>query len=102
MTEEEKVKEMNGIEKLTGWAATDLKDGAYLGVHLMIEHYDEIDKIARRFCCNNRDDAFKDIFEKGLQELLDLCDMDDRLTETEAQMQNPANGIVTTLSTPRW
>lgn len=86
---------MNGIEKLTGWAATDLKEAAYIGVDMMIKHYDDIDRIAERFSCGNRTEALEDIFKKGLQEYLDMCDMDDRLTETEAQMQDPANGIVT-------
>ena len=74
---------MNGIEKLTGWATTDLQDAASIGVGVMIEHYDEISRISDRFCIGNRATALKDIFEKGLQDLLDICDMDDRVCQIE-------------------
>lgn len=73
---------MNGIEKLNGWATTDLKEAAYVGVGMMIEHYDDIDRIAERFC-HNRAEAFADIFEKGLQAMLDMCDMDDHVCQIE-------------------
>lgn len=74
---------MNGIEKLTGWATVDLKEAAYVGVGVMIEHYDEIDRIAERFCLGSRPHALADIFEKGLQAMLDMCDMDDHVCQIE-------------------
>ena len=86
---------MSNLGQLTGWDKTELQWSTSAAIHLLIKHHDEMEKVAERFCCNDMAQAFEDIFEKGLQEFLDMCDMDDRLTETEAQMQNPANGIVT-------
>ena len=72
-----------------------LRDNIDVALYKTIEHHRDIEKIAERFCNGDTAEAFSDIIEKGLQEYLDMCDLDDRLIETEAQMQNPMNGIVT-------
>ena len=86
---------MSNLGQLTGWDKTELQWSTSAAIHLLIKHHDEMERVAERFCGNDMAQAFEDIFEKGLQDLLDMCDMDDRLTETETQMQNPTNGIVT-------
>lgn len=74
---------------------SDLRDAAAFGVEMLIRHFDDINKVSERFCGYNTAVALEDIFEKGLKEFLDMCDMDDKLAETEAQMQQPRNGLVT-------
>ena len=86
---------MSGIGSLTGWDRSHLIWASSMGIEMLIKHHTEIERVAERFCTNDINVALYDIFEKGLQEMLDMCDMDDKLSETEAQMQNPMNGIVT-------
>lgn len=86
---------MSGIGRLDTWDKMQLRDSIDVALYKTIEHHRDIERIAERFCNGDTAEAFSDIIEKGLQEYLDMCDLDDRLTETEAQMQNPMNGIVT-------
>ena len=83
------------VSSLTGWDRTHLQWSTSVAIDMLIKHEKEIERVAERFCNDDMGTAMADIFEKGLQEFLDMCDLDDRLTETETQMQNPANGIVT-------
>lgn len=86
---------MSGIGGLDTWDKMQLRDSIDVALYKTIEHHRDIERIAERFCNGDTAEAFSDIIEKGLQEYLDMCDLDDRLMETEAQMQNPMNGIVT-------
>ena len=76
------------ISSLTGWDKVELQWSTSAAIHLLIEHHDEMERVAERFCCSDMAQAFEDIFEKGLQAMLDMCDMDDRLTEEEMRMEN--------------
>lgn len=93
---------MSGIERLTTWDNLDLQYSASAGVKFLIEHHDEIERVAERFANGDIGTAMADILDKGLAEYLSMCDLDDQLATTEAQMQNPANGIPSTLNTSRW
>ena len=93
---------MSALFDLTGnekrhltWSVTD-------AINFLIENDERIKNVADHFSNGDYASAFRDIMEKGLNEMETMCDMDDRLNETETQMQNRANRIVTTLSTPRW
>ena len=86
---------MSGIGGLDTWDKMILRDNIDVALYKTIEHHRDIEKIAERFCNGDTAEAFSDIIEKGLEHFLEMCDLDDRLTETEAQMQNPMNGIVT-------
>ena len=86
---------MSGIGGLDTWDKMILRDNIDVALYKTIEHHRDIEKIAERFCNGDTAEAFSDIIEKGPTKLLALCDLDDKLMETETQMQNPANGIVT-------
>lgn len=87
--------DLTGNEKrhLT-WSVTD-------AINFLIENDERIKNVADHFNNGDYSSAFRDIMEKGLNEMEAMCDMDDKLAETETQMQNPTN-MITTLSTPRW
>ncbi len=76
------------ISSLTGWDKTHLEWASCMGIDMLIKHEKEIERVAERFCSNDIGTAMFDIFEKGLQEFLDMCDMDDRLSEEEMRMEN--------------
>ncbi len=81
---------MSGIGSLTGWDRTHLEWAASLGVNKMIMNHDDIQRIAERFCGGDMGVAFGDIFEKGLQEYLDMCDLDDKLSEQDEALMDSA------------
>lgn len=87
--------ELSNIGKLTGWDKLDLRNAASDGVNFMIEHYYDILNIASHLNNGDVGAAFRDIMDKGLNELSMMCELDDKLVETEAQMQQPKNGLVT-------
>lgn len=89
---------MSGMGKLTAWDNLDLQYSASVGVKFLIEHHDEIERVAERFANNDIGTAMADILDKGLAEYLVLCDLDDQMNVTETRMQDPANGIVTSFS----
>ena len=86
---------MSSLGDITGRDKWDLSDNMSIAVTFLIENHEDISRIAERFDNGDCVQAFSDIMKKGLQEYLDMCDMDDTLSQTEAQMQNPTNGIVT-------
>lgn len=73
---------MSGIGGLTAWDKIELRDAIDIALYKVIERHDDIHRIAERFCSNDVGEAIEDIFEKGLTELLALCDMDDRMEES--------------------
>ena len=86
---------MSTLGAIVGSDKWTLSDNMSVAVTFLIENDEDISRIADHFCNGDRVQAFSDIMKKGLQEFLDMCDMDDRLAMTETQMQNPTNGIVT-------
>ena len=75
---------MSSLGAITGRDKWDLSDGMSIAVTFLIEKDEDISRIAEHFCNGDRVQAFSDIMKKGLQEYLDMCDMDDRLADTEA------------------
>ena len=86
---------MSSIGGIIGRDKWDLSDGMSIAITFLIEKNEDISRIADHFCNGDRVQAFSDLMEKGLKEMLEMCDMDDHLAQTETQMQNPTNGIVT-------
>ena len=86
---------MSSLGSIVGSDKWTLSDNMSVAVTFLIENDEDISRIAEHFDNGDRVQAFSDIMKKGLQEYLDMCDMDDHLAVTERQMQNPTNGIVT-------
>ncbi len=72
---------MSGIGGLTAWDKIELRDAIDIALYKVIERHEDIHRIAERFCSNDVGEAIGDIFEKGLTELLALCDLDDKMEE---------------------
>ena len=83
---------MNGIKRLNNWDKTHLEWASCMGIDMLVKHYDDIERVAERFCNDDMDTAMFDIFEKGLQAMLDMCDMDDRLAKQDTIMPNIPTG----------
>lgn len=78
------------VRELTLWDRVNLEEGASLGVEMVIKHYGDLKRIAERFNNGSINLALKDAIEKGLQDLLDLCDMDDKLYGIDEAMMDSA------------
>lgn len=74
---------MTNIGKLTGYDKLDLSDAAGTAVYFMIENYHSILNIASRLNNGDVGAAFRDIMEKGLQELGMICEMDEQICKEE-------------------
>lgn len=83
---------MSGIGSLTGWDRSHLIWASSMGIEMLIKYHTEIERVAERFSANDMNAAMYDIFEKGLQEYLDMCDMDDKMSEEESRMPNIPTG----------
>lgn len=71
---------LGGILGLDKWT---LSDNMSIAVTFLIEKDEDISRIADHFCNGDRVQAFSDLMEKGLKEMLDMCDMDDHFAEQE-------------------
>ena len=78
---------MSSLGCITGRDKWDLSDSMSIAVTFLIEKDEYISRIADHFCNGDHIQAFSDLMEKGLQAMLDMCDMDDHFTEQE--MKNP-------------
>lgn len=72
---------MSGIGCLNSWDKIELRDAIDIALYKMIEHHEEIHRIAERFSLGDVGEAFSDIIEKGILELSALCDMDEKVSE---------------------
>ena len=75
---------MSNIGKLTGFDKLDLSDAAGTAVRFMIENYYGILNIASRLNNGDVGAAFRDILDKGLQELGMICEMDEQICKEES------------------
>ena len=75
---------MSSLGSIVGSDKWTLSDNMSVAVTFLIEKDEDISRIADHFCNGDRVQAFSDLMEKGLKEMLDMCDMDDKLTATEA------------------
>ena len=78
---------MSSLGCIVGRDKWDLSDDMSIAVTFLIEKDEYISRIADHFCNGDRVQAFSDLMEKGLQAMLDMCDMDDHFAEQE--MVNP-------------
>ena len=82
---------MSSLKDIIGRDKWDLSDDMSIAITFLIEKDEYITRIADYFCNGDRVQAFSDLMEKGLQAMLDMCDMDDHITENELQdLQLPA------------
>lgn len=72
---------MSSLGMIIGRDKWDLSDCMSVAVTFLIEHDEDLSRITERFNCGDRVEAFSDIMKKGLQEYLDMCDMDDKMSE---------------------
>lgn len=75
---------MSNITRLTGWDKWDLADIAGLSIGYFIENYENINRIAIRLCRGINTTAFRDILDRGITELLSICDMDEEVNKDAA------------------
>ena len=75
---------MSGMHHLTGWDKLYLQYTVGISVRCLIEHYDEIEHIAKRLCSGDIGTAIEDIFDKGLLELQKICEMDEEVCRDAA------------------
>lgn len=70
-----------GYGSLTEYQASQM--GFCLGsvVHFICENHDDLERVADTFACGDLDEAFKMILGEGLQHYLDLCDLDDEVSQ---------------------
>ena len=68
------------ISQLTSWDANQIAETAHDSMKLFIGHYADIRRIADTLCGGSLSEAFGDIIEKGILELLTICDMDEDAT----------------------
>ena len=92
---------MSTMSELTGNDKRHLTWSLQDALRFIIENDERIKNVADHFSDGDYSQAFYDIMEKGLNEMENMCDMDDKLVETETQMQNPFNGV-TTFNVTRW
>ena len=76
---------MSSIGMIIGRDKWDLSDNMSIAATFMIEKDEYLSRIADHFCNGDRVQAFSDLMEKGLKEMLDMCDMDDHFAEQEGQ-----------------
>lgn len=79
---------MSSLGCITGRDKWDLSDNMAIAATFLIENDEGLSRVAEHFDNGDRVQAFSDILKKGLQEYLDMCDMDDHLAVTERVMQN--------------
>ena len=74
---------MSSLGAVIGRDKWELSDNMSVAVTFLIEKDEDISRIADYFCNGDRVQAFSDLLEKGLKEMLDMCDMDDHFAEQE-------------------
>lgn len=72
------------ITGITGNERRILSEVAYDSMMLFIGHSVDIKRIAERLCLDNMAQAWVDIIEKGINELLMICDMDEEVCRDAA------------------
>ena len=65
------------ISQLTSWETNQIAETAHDSMKLFIGHYADIRRIADTLCGGSLSSAFGDIIEKGILELLTICNMDE-------------------------
>ena len=71
------------ISKLTAWECNQIAETAHDSMKLFIGHYADIRRIADTLCGGSLSSAFGDIIEKGILELIKICEMDEEVCRQE-------------------
>lgn len=71
------------ITQLTSWDTNQIAETAHDSMKLFIGHYADIRRIADTLCGGSLSEAFGDIIEKGILELLTICNMDEDICKQE-------------------
>ena len=50
-------------------------------IHFICENHDDLERVADTFACGDLDEAFKMILDEGIQRYLDMCDLDDEVSQ---------------------
>ena len=82
---------MSSLGAVIGKDKMDLCDAGSIALAFFIENDHDISRVADCFCCGDRITAFKDIMQKGLQGFLDMCDLDEHLSEEMENMKEMQN-----------
>ena len=71
------------ISQLTSWDTNQIAETAHDSMKLFIGHYADIRRIADTLCGGSLSEAFGDIIEKGILELIKICEMDEAVERGE-------------------
>ena len=72
---------MNTFGKLAARDATMLEYIVGSAVKLTIRNHEELEAIAERFHHGDLSDAFKECLERGIQQMMIMCEMDEKVSE---------------------
>ena len=70
---------LSSIELLSRWDCILISDIASESMRIFIDRFADIERIADRFCNGKMIEAWDDILEKGIIDILMMCDMDDKI-----------------------
>ena len=76
---------MSSLGGIVGSDKWSLSDNMSVAVTFLIESDEELSRVAEYFFNGDRVEAFSTVMKKGLQEFLDMCDMDDNFAAQEGQ-----------------
>ena len=76
---------MSSLGAIINYDKWSLSDNMGVAITFLIEKDEDISRIADHFSNGDRVEAFSDILEKGIQAMLDMCDMDDHLAKEGQQ-----------------
>ena len=72
---------MNTYGRLSSRDATMLEYIVGDAVRLTIRHRDVLEAIAERFHHGDLSDAFKECVERGIDQMMTMCEMDEKVSE---------------------
>ena len=82
---------MSSLGGITGKDKWDISDNMSVAITFLIENDEDISRVADCFHNGNKVSAFSDIMKKGLQAFLDMCDLDEHLSEEMENMREMQN-----------
>ena len=72
---------MNTYGKLSSRDATMLEYIVGDAIRLTIRNHEELEAIAERFHHGDLSSAFKECLERGIQQMMTMCEMDEKVSE---------------------
>ena len=71
------------IGQLTGYDRNELAEVSHDSMMMFIGHYADIRRIADTLCAGSIYQAWGDVIEKGVLEMITICEMDEEMTKKE-------------------